>query len=131
MNPIAKDPLQKRLEVTNWVLLAFLTFLSAPWASPRFVAGIVCGGLICIINFHWLYRNLTTVFAQLTEKAKSAVMIRYYLRFVLTAAVLFVVITREWVDIFGLVIGLSIVVVNIVLTVVLVFGKKNLIQEVR
>jgi hypothetical protein len=111
--------------------LAFLTFLSALWASPRFVAGIVCGGLICIINFHWLYRNLRTVFAQLTEKAKSAVMIRYYLRFVLTAAVLFVVITREWVDIFGLVIGLSIVVVNIVLTVVLVFGKKNLIQEVR
>ena len=131
MNPIAKDPLQKRLEVTNWVLLAFLTFLSALWASSRFVAGIVCGGLICIINFHWLYRNLTTVFAQLTEKAKSAVLIRYFLRFVLTAAVLFVVITREWVDIFGLVIGLSIVVVNIVLTVVLVFGKKNLIQEVR
>lgn len=131
MNPIAKDPLQKRLEVTNWVLLALLAFLSALWMSPRFVAGIVCGGLICILNFHWLYRNLTTVFARLTDKAKSAVLIRYYLRFALTAVVLFIVITRKMVDIVGLIIGLSIVVVNIVLTVIGTFGKKNLIQEVR
>jgi len=98
---------------------------------PRFVAGVVCGGLICILNFHGLYHNLTTVFAQLTDKAKSAVLIRYYLRFALTAAVLFVVITRRMVDIVGLILGLSIVVVTIVLTVIGTFGKKNQIQEVR
>lgn len=131
MNHIEKDPLQKRLEVTNWVLLALLTFLSALWMPTRFVAGVVCGGLISIINFHWLYRNLRTVFTQLTDKAKSAVMIRYYLRFALTAVVLFVVVAKAMVDIVGLLIGLSVVVINIVLTVILTFGKKNLIQEVR
>ena len=58
-------------------------------------------------------------------------MIRYYLRMALTAVVLYWLISGRHVDVIGLVIGLSVVFMNIVLTTVLVLSKKNCIEEVR
>jgi hypothetical protein len=126
-----KDPLQKRLEITNWVILAVLVVGSSLFGTFRFSLGILCGGLISVINFHWLYHNLLGVFANHLARAKTAIMIRYYIRLVVTALVLFWVISGEHVDVIGLVIGLSVVFMNIVLTTILVLSKKNCIEEVR
>jgi hypothetical protein len=125
-----KDPLQKRLEITNWIILAVLVVGSLLLGSARFSLGVLCGGLISVINFHWLYRNLLSVFANHFIRAKSALMIRYYIRLAVTAFVLYLVISGRHVDVIGLVIGLSIVFMNIVLTTVLVLSKKNCIEEV-
>ena len=43
---------------------------------------------------------------------------KYYIRFIFMGIVLFFVITRMSVDIFGLLLGLSVVVINIILTVI-------------
>jgi hypothetical protein len=125
-----KDPLQRRLEITNWVLLAVLLAGSLIVGSARFTLGILIGGLISIVNFHWLYRNLVSVFTKQLHRARAALMLRYYIRLAVTAAVLFVVISRELADVIGLVVGLSIVVANIVLTTVLVLSRKNHAEEV-
>ncbi len=58
-------------------------------------------------------------------------MIRYYIRLALTAFVLYWLISGRHVDVIGLVIGLSVVFMNIVLTTILVLSKKNCIEEVR
>jgi len=126
-----KDPLQKRLEITNWIILAALLAGSLLIGSARFSLGILCGGLISVVNFHWLYRNLLNVFANHLTRAKSALMIRYYIRLAVTAALLFWVIAGRHVDVIGLVIGLSVVFMNIILTTVLVLSKKNCLEEVR
>jgi hypothetical protein len=127
---IAKDPLQRRLEVTNWALLAVLIAGSLLFRDLRFSLGILIGGLISIVNFHWLYRNLLSVFAKHLARARTALMLRYYLRLAITALVLFWVISDALVDVIGLVIGLSVVVLNIVLTTALVLSRKNHAEEV-
>jgi hypothetical protein len=126
-----KDPLQKRLEITNWLILALLVSGSLLLCSARFSLGVLCGGLISVINFHWLYRNLLSVFAYHLTRAKSALMVRYYIRLAVTGLVLYWVISGGHVDVIGLVIGLSVVFMNIVLTTILVLSKKNCLEEVR
>jgi hypothetical protein len=125
-----KDPLQRRLEVTNWVLLAVLIAGSLLLRSAHFTLGILIGGLISIVNFHWLYRNLLSVFTKHLHRARAAMMLRYYLRLAVTALVLYLVISRDLADVIGLVVGLSIVVLNIVLTTILVLSRKNHAEEV-
>jgi hypothetical protein len=131
VNPIEKDPLQKRLEITNWIVLAVFLSISAVFLSNRFTLGILLGGLISILNFHWLYHNLKNVFQSLTERAKSSIMAKYYLRFILTAILLFIIITKDLVHVLGLLIGLSIVVINIVMTTIMMISKKNIVEEVK
>ena len=130
VNLIEKDPLQKRLEITNWILLSVLVTGSLFLQSPRFSLGILLGGLISIVNFHWLYRNLLSVFQKHLNRARAALMLRYYLRLAVTAIALYWIISRNLVDVIGLVIGLSVVVLNIVLTTLLVLSRKNHVEEV-
>ncbi len=131
MNRIEKDPLQKRIEITNWLLLAALAAGSLFLRSSRFSLGILLGGVISIINFHWLYRNLLKVFTEYLNRAHSAMMVRYYLRLAVTAILLFIIISRDIVDVIGLVIGLSVVVLNIVLATLISLSRKNHVEEVR
>jgi hypothetical protein len=131
VNCIEKDPLQKRLEITNWIMLAALGGASFLLTSTRFSLGILCGGLISVVNFHWLYRNLQNVFTKHPDRAKKAILIRYFIRLAVTALVLLWVISGHLVDIIGLVIGLSVVPLNIILTTLLVVSKKNYIEGVR
>ena len=129
MKRTEKDPLQKRLEWTNWILLVALVALSLFLGSRRFTLGILFGGLISIINFYWLYRNLLSVFSKHLNRARMALMLRYYLRLTITAIVLYWIISRDMVDVIGLVTGLSIVVLNIVLTTIAAFSKKKPVEE--
>jgi len=126
VNRIGKDPLQKRLEITNWILLVVLTAGSLLFQSTRLTLGIFSGGLISIVNFYWLYRNLLSIFSKHLERARSAMMIRYYIRLAITALVLYYLISGQLVDVIGLVVGLSIVVLNIVLTTLFMLSKKKL-----
>ena len=116
---IEKDPIQRRLELTNWVLLALLIAGSLLLCSTRFSLGVILGGLISVVNFHWLYHNLLSVFEGELNQLRSAVMRRYFIRLAVTAVSLFGIIAGDVADVIGLIIGLSIVVLNIVLTTVL------------
>jgi hypothetical protein len=128
---IEKDPLQRRLESTNWIMLAALVGASFLLNTSRFSLGILSGGLISVVNFHWLYRNLMNIFSKHPDRAKKAILIHYYIRLAVTAFVLFWVISGDHVDIIGLVIGLSVVPLNMILTTIMVLTKKNCIEGVR
>jgi len=56
-------------------------------------------------------------------------MIRYYIRIAVTAVILYFVITGLPVDVIGLLLGLSLVVINIAVTAVLESQKKILPEE--
>ena len=131
MNPIEKDPLQRKLENLNWIILGIFILISLISMRAPFTLGILLGGLISIINFFWLKRDLRVVFSALTGRAKVALMFRYYLRFFVSAVIIYFIITKTIVDVIGLLIGLSVVVINIVLTLVMGLSKKNLIEEAR
>jgi len=131
MNNIVKDPIQKKIEVSNWIVLLVFFVFSIFLASFKFSLGVLLGGFISIINFHWLGVNLRSVFKNLGGNVKGSIMIKYYIRLVLTAIILYFLITKDIVNVIGLIIGLSVVVINIIITVILAaFSKKNLSEEV-
>jgi len=110
--------------------MGILLMLSLFFMPYKFTLGMVLGGFISIVNFHWLERDLRNVFGKLSERSGSFLMIKYFLRFTVTGVVLYFIITAEIVDIIGLLIGLSIVVVAMVVTAIAAFSKKNCVEEV-
>jgi len=130
VNHTGKDPLQQRLEIFNWVILGLFVLVSALLFSSKFTLGVLLGGLISIVNYHWLYRDVKMVFQHLNDRAKSRIMFKYYIRFGVTAIVLFFIVSSQIVDVIGLLIGLSTVIINIALTAVMALSKKNCLEEV-
>ncbi|MBN2539646.1 MAG: ATP synthase subunit I [Deltaproteobacteria bacterium] len=118
MVDIKKTITQKNIEVGNWVMLGVLLIVSFLFLSSRFTLGVLLGGLISIANFHWLSRDLRGSFTKHADRAKPFMMVKYYIRFIVTGVVLFFVITRAPADVFGLLLGLSLVVINVIVTVI-------------
>jgi MFS superfamily sulfate permease-like transporter len=124
VNPIEKDPLQRKLEILNWIILGLFVAISLLFFSTDFTLGILLGGLISVASFSWRHRDLRKVFRNLTERARSAIMFRYYIRFFVSAVLIYLIITRTSADVIGLLVGLSIVIINIVLTLLMGLMKK-------
>lgn len=118
MTDIKKTILQRKVEVGNWVTLGIILVLSLCFLSVKFAVGVLVGGIISIVNFYWLFRDLKSSLLKHAERAKPFMVVKYYIRLIVTGVVLFVVITQMPVDIFGLVLGLSVVVINVIVTVV-------------
>lgn len=131
MNLIVKDPLQRKIEIANWIALAVIFIISWIFTPYDFYLGVLLGGFISILNFHWMERGLRGIFSKTAGSVKSGVMIKYYIRLVLTAVVLYFLISNATVNVIGLLIGLSVVVINIIVTLITTMAKKNLLEEVR
>ena len=130
MNLIVKDPLQKKLEIANWIILAILFIPSLFFAPTKFYLGVLLGGFISILNFHGMGLGLQSLFKNPSGNVKRPTMIKYYIRLALTAVVLYLLITADTVHVIGLIIGLSVVVISIIYTVISALAKKNFIEEV-
>ena len=133
MNHIEKDLIQKRIEIANWIFLAVIFILSLIFTPLKFALGVLLGGFISIINFYWLGRSLQSAFKNLDNKSsiKGPVMVKYYIRLAITGVVLFLLLTGNVVDVIGLIVGLSVVVINIIITLIAAaLSKKNCLEEV-
>jgi len=130
VNLIAKDPLQRKLEIANWIILAILFIPSFLFAPTKFYLGVLIGGFISILNFYGMELGLRGLFKNPSGNVKRPTMVKYYIRLALTAVVLYFLIAAETVNVIGLLIGLSVVVINIVLTMITTLAKKNFIEEV-
>ena len=82
---------------------------------PEFAKGIIFGGLIVTINFHLLYRTLRKAFTSAYLSSHNAILAKYYLRFIVSGFIIFVLIAGHHVNPLGLFIGLSVVVASIIL----------------
>ena len=100
---------------TNWVLFSVTSIIGLALSPPDFAGGIVFGGLIVTLNFHLLYRTLKKAFQPSHLVSHNVVLAKYYIRFIISGFIIFVLISGHYVDPLGLFIGLSIVVVSIVL----------------
>ncbi len=126
-----KDPLQKKIERTSWLILAVLLAASGIFFSPRFSLGVLCGGLISILNFRMLYRSLCGFFRNIVDGTKSSVLWNHYIRLAVTGVVLYFLISKAAADVVGLLTGLSVVVLGIMATIPVMLSKKHCIEEVR
>ena len=80
--------------------------------------GIACGGLIVTINFHLIYWTLKKTLTPPHISSQAWAFIKYYVRFVVSGIIIFLLIQQRAVNPIGLFIGLSVVVVSIMLATV-------------
>jgi hypothetical protein len=103
---------------SNWVLLAGATVGGAMFAPYDFALGIFSGGLIVTINFYLLARTLQRALKPPHLASHNVVLAKYYLRFLVSGFVIFLLIAGGVVNPLGLVIGLSVVVASIILATI-------------
>ena len=104
--------LLKFITFTNWILFLAVTISGFILAPGPFAWGIVAGGLLVTINFHLLYRSLRQALTPPHIANTRVILGKYYIRFFLSAFIIFVLIADHWVNPLGLIIGLSVVVTS-------------------
>jgi len=124
-----KTPFPGKIERAGWLLLLLLIAGSLPFRSYRLTLGIALGGMISVMNFRLLYGSVKNFLVADVKRRKGTVVRRYYIRMALTALLLFLIISGNIADVIGLVIGLSVVVLDITLTAILTIFRKNTIEE--
>jgi len=98
---------------SNWILFGVMSLLGFSLASPDIAKGIVCGGLIVTLNFHFMYRILRKALSPSHLSSFAGVMAKSYLRFLISGILIFFLISGHYVHPLGLFIGLSVVVASI------------------
>jgi asparagine N-glycosylation enzyme membrane subunit Stt3 len=114
----------------NWILLVISGITAFALASPEFAKGIIFGGLIVTVNFHLLYRTLKKSLAPPHLSSHQAIIAKYYVRFIVSGFIIFILISKHYVNPLGLFIGLSVVVVSIMLSTLLEIKRLLLKEEV-
>jgi hypothetical protein len=118
------DP--RQLKIANWLMLALLVAIAFFWRGSQFALGVLVGGLVAVVNFHLLHRALKGVLEQVAvgnpdetqSKAKAFFAARQLLRFFALLAIIFLLVSHGWVNIFGLLLGLSTVVLTMILAAI-------------
>lgn len=95
-----------------------LTVVSWMLVSGNFAVGVFAGGCVAITNFVWLRSALVKILQLPIEKASGAANLRYLLRLAATGFVLWLLIVKAGLNIFGLLLGLSVLVIGIMLLTV-------------
>ncbi len=117
--------LLKFVTKTNWILFTVTSLAGLIWAPPGFARGIIFGGLIVTVNFHLLAHTLKKALAPSRLTSHNVILAKYYIRFIVSGLVIFILIRQHIVDPLGLFVGLSVVVASIMLATV--FELKKLI----
>ena len=102
----------------NWILLCVTGMIGAAFLAPDVYHGIIAGGLIVTVNFHLLHRTLKNSLTPGALSSPNVVLFKYYIRFVITGIIIFILVSNHYVNPIGLVLGLSIVVASIMLATI-------------
>ncbi len=108
---------------SNWILLIATTVAGLALAHFDFALGIAAGGLIVTINFHLLARTLKKSLRPPHLASHHSIIAKYYLRFIASGVIIFMLIAGHCVDPLGLFIGLSVVVTSIFTATALELSK--------
>ena len=113
---------------TNWVLLVLASALGLAFLPIDFAKGILYGGLIVTINFHLLAKTLNKALRPQQLTSPNVILVKYYIRFIISGVIIFFLIRQQVVNPIGLFIGLSVVVASITLAT-MVELKKLIFKE--
>jgi ATP synthase I subunit len=124
----------RRLKIANWLVLAVLVVAGFIWQGQEFALGVLAGGLVVVVNFHLLHQALRGMLERAAAgspeeargQARAFFAVRQLLRFFALLLVIYLLVSHGWVNIFGLVLGLSTVVLTLILAAIIeVFKLKK------
>ncbi len=112
-----------RVQTLNWLFVFALTVAGGLSFSLKFAEGVLIGGLIASVSFVILKNDLLKIIQGPVKAVKVLFFIKYYARLSVLAIVLFFLVKHWQINIFGLLVGLSAVVLSI-LTVGVSLARK-------
>ncbi len=110
---LTPEQLPAMLQRRNWLILGILLAASLPFASVPLSTGMLAGGLLVIAAFAWLQRSLKSLLADTGPDAHRRYQFGYVARLVSLGAALAILVAIVKIDPVGLVLGLSVVVINL------------------
>jgi hypothetical protein len=110
-----QENILKLITWLNWVLFAVASIIGLMVASQKFALGIILGGIIVTINFHLMASAIRKALSMGRASSGTTVIVKYFIRFILSGILIFALIKGQIVHPIGLVIGLSIVVSSILI----------------
>ena len=108
---------------TNWILFGVASIIGFMLFPANYGRGVLFGGLLVTVNFHLLARTLKTALSPPHLSSHNVVIAKYFLRFIVSGFIIFVLIAGHFVHPVGLIIGLSVVVFSIILATLREFTK--------
>jgi hypothetical protein len=131
---ITKVEIQQRIlkfvTRANWILFATTSILGFILFPANYARGILFGGLLVTVNFHLLARTLRRALTPPNLSSHNVVIAKYYMRFIGSGFIIFILIAGHFVHPVGLIIGLSVVVFSIILATLREFTKLILKEAV-
>jgi len=100
---------------SNWILFLATSILGFLLLPTDFAKGVLFGGLLVTVNFHLLAGTLRKALTPPHLSSHNLVIAKYFLRFIGSGFIIFILIAGNYVNPVGLVIGLSVVVISIML----------------
>jgi hypothetical protein len=114
MTAISEDNLFVIIIKGSLGLLTFLAIAAFALFSGKVSLGILAGGIIAIVNFIWLRNALQRILGLMPVNATRYAFMRYIARMTITGCALYFVITSDLFSLAGILVGLSIIVINII-----------------
>lgn len=103
----AGSGLERRLVLTMMVTVGVAVVISTFLAPWRFTSGILLGGALSILNYHWLHTSVAAIFnINLAAERPRAGVSRYVLRYVVVAAAVFAAVNLQMVSLAATLAGL-------------------------
>lgn len=107
-NMDAIKTLQKKLFIQLGILLILISVVSLfLMDKPQlFILGLLFGAATSILNFLELSNTLKRAVVMVPAKAQSFVAMKYFIRYAVTAIVLFISIVAPYINVLGTIVGL-------------------------
>jgi hypothetical protein len=115
----------QKMQVISWICLGVLTVGSVVFVSFEFAVAVLIGGLISIGSFWISQTEVMRVILSVTslsaleerqaraKQGQKGYLVKFWGRLVIIGVILLVIIKSQTVNIFGLILGLSTVVLTI------------------
>jgi len=109
------------------LILFGLSFVFIKEPVP-FILGLIFGSLISILNFMELGNTLNRAVTMAPDKAQSFTTVKYFIRYIVTAVVLYVSIVAPYINVLGTILGL--VIIKIIILVMNLLSDKNYFKNI-
>jgi asparagine N-glycosylation enzyme membrane subunit Stt3 len=122
---INEDNIFPRLVAGSLLMSVALGAVTACLCSLTFGVSLMAGGLLATANFIWLRRGLEAALRLSPGIAPRVAIFRFLLRLAIMALLLYVLIVVLGANIFGLLLGLSVLVINITIFSIYLSTRKG------
>ena len=104
------DPGLKRVQANAVWILIVLVMAGYFYQGPGVAVSILIGGLLALLNHHWMVAGIDAVLGTPTPAKRKQAMLKYLLRLLLILGTLFAMIHFSFLSLLGAIAGLSILV---------------------